>query len=195
MAEGNEGPFLAFLILVLVVGAGSFLFGDFNNRFTKVFRQATIWVMIFLGTVLLFSFRHDIEAALLSNSTMQVEGDVIVLTRASDGHFYATLDVNAAPIEFVVDTGATSIVLSKSDATRAGLDPDNLVFSGRANTANGVVETAPARVAVMQLGDRIDRNLRVSVNGGELDTSLLGMAYLNRFGRLEIERNKMRLYP
>lgn len=195
MADGNDGAFLAFLLIVIAGCLGSFLFGDFTNRFAKVFRQAMIWVLIFLTTVLLFSFRHDIEAALSSGGSVQTQGDTIVLTRAADGHFYATLEVNGWDVNFVVDTGASNVVLRHQDAAKVGLDPAKLVFSGRARTANGVVETAPARVREMRLGERIDRNVRVSVNSGELDTSLLGMTYLSRFGRLEIERNKLRLFP
>jgi len=98
-------------------------------------------------------------------------------------------------VKFIVDTGATSIVINQADARRIGLKPDQLVYLGRARTANGEVRTAQAQVARMQMGARVDRDVQVSVNGGALDTSLLGMAYLNRFSRLEIERNKMRLHP
>jgi aspartyl protease family protein len=195
MSVENQSPLLLFLIFVLIVGVGSLLFGDFNNRFTRLFRQATVWTMIFLGTVLLFSFKDDIEDALLSRRNVVVEGSDIVLSRARDGHFYATLEINGADVEFIVDTGASQVVLTLEDATRAGLNPESLGFVGRAQTANGMVRTAPVTLEDVRLGERIDTNLRASVNQGALDTSLLGMTYLNRFQKIEIERNKLRLIP
>jgi aspartyl protease family protein len=195
MSVENQSPLLLFLIFVLIVGVGSLLFGDFNNRFTRLFRQATVWTMIFLGTVLLFSFKDDIEDALLSRRNVVVEGSDIVLSRARDGHFYATLEINGADVEFIVDTGASQVVLTLEDATRVGLNPESLGFVGRAQTANGMVRTAPVTLEDVRLGERIDTNLRASVNQGALDTSLLGMTYLNRFQKIEIERNKLRLIP
>ena len=62
--------------------------------------------------------------------------------RSADGHYYLTMEVNGAPIRFVVDTGATELVLSRADAERAGIDTGGLIYSGRAFTANGMVETA-----------------------------------------------------
>jgi len=53
-------------------------------------------------------------------------------------------------------------------------------------TANGTVRTASARVDEITLGDIRDTGLRVSVNEGEMPQSLLGMAYLRRFARIEI---------
>ena len=115
--------------------------------------------------------------------------------RQSDGHFYATLDVNGAPVRFVVDTGATGIVLSRRDAEQAGFDIDALVFSGRARTANGPVQTAFVRLDTLEFAGRRDAGLRASVNGGQLDTSLLGMDYLGRFDRIEISGQTLRLVP
>ena len=195
MTEDINSPLLLFLVFVLIVGVGSLLFGDFNNRVSRLFRQAAIWVMIFLGAVLLFSFRGDLEDALLSRNTVAMDGNAVVLERARDGHFYASIMVNGVEIPFVVDTGATQVVLTQADAQRVGIDTDQLRFLGLAHTANGTVRTAPVTLQEMRLGERVDQNVRASVNGGELFTSLLGMSYLNRFSKLEIERNRMRLLP
>jgi aspartyl protease family protein len=86
----------------------------------------------------------------------------------------------------VVDTGATDIVLTKEDAARAGLDPDSLRYLGRAGTANGEVRTAYVRLNDVRLGDITDRDVAAVVNGGQMDQSLLGMGYLQRWGRIEI---------
>jgi len=182
-------------LLILLILVASFLFGDFRKRLSKNLQSAAIWFLIFLSAIALYGFKGTIESQLFPRTTVQQIGDEIVLTRAGDGHFYATLTVNDADITFVVDTGATNVVISRDDALRVGIDPDTLAYTGRAQTANGTVETANVRLDEVRFANRTDRNLRASVNGGQLDTSLLGMAYLNRFSTIQISGNQMRLIP
>ena len=91
----------------------------------------------------------------------------------------------------MVDTGATEMVLNIDDARRAGIDVDNLAYLGRANTANGVVRTASVQLETVELGSVLDRNFPASVNGGQMDGSLLGMTYLSRFDTLEIKDREL----
>lgn len=195
MLMSSDDTALIFYSLILIIVLGSFLFGDFRNRLSQSLRHAAIWILIFLSAVTLYGFRDTIEAQLFPASAVMREGEDIILTRARDGHFYATLDVNGAPVRFVVDTGATGIVLSRRDAEQAGFDIDALVFSGRARTANGPVQTAFVRLDTLEFAGRRDAGLRASVNGGQLDTSLLGMDYLGRFDRIEISGQTLRLVP
>ena len=106
--------------------------------------------------------------------------------RARDGHYYLTVGINDTPVRFVVDTGASEMVLTQSDALRAGLDPDTLNYLGRANTANGEVRTAFVRLDAVTLGNTTDRNVGAVVNQVDMKQSLLGMGYLERWGRIEI---------
>ncbi len=191
----NVDPAMLIYLLILLIGVGSFIFGDFRNKLSENLQSAAIWVLIFFGAVVLYGFKDSIESQLFPRTTLQQMGDEIILTRARDNHFYATLTINDADITFVVDTGATNVVISRDDALRIGLNPDELSYMGRAQTANGTVRTADVRLDEVRFANRTDRNLRASVNGGELDTSLLGMAYLNRFTTIQISGNQMRLIP
>ena len=101
--------------------------------------------------------------------------------------------MNDAPIRFVVDTGATGVVLSQSDAERAGFDLDDLNYYDRARTANGEVRTAPVVLDQVSLGGIEDNALPAFVNEGDLFGSLLGMSYLQRWSRIEIGDGKMTL--
>lgn len=188
-------PAILIYLVILLIGVGSFLFGDFRNKLSQNLQSAAIWVLIFFGAVVVYGFKDTIEGQLFPRTSVQQIGEEIVLTRAGDGHFYATLTVNNADITFVVDTGATNVVISRDDALRVGIDPDTLNYLGRAQTANGTVRTADVRLGEVIFGNRTDRNLRASVNGGELDTSLLGMSYLNRFSTIQISGNQLRLIP
>lgn len=188
-------PALVFYLLVLLVIGGSLIFGDFKNRFARALHQLGIWAVILSAATIIFSMREDIEARLFPAAAVAVEGGEIVLTRAGDGHFYATLSLEGTDITFIVDTGASQVVISREDAMRIGINPDELRYLGRARTANGVVKTARVRLEEVRFGERVDKGLLASVNGGPMDMSLLGMAYLSRFSRIEIVGQTMRLVP
>lgn len=115
------------------------------------------------------------------------------MPRSPDGHYHLTLDVNGTPLRFIVDTGATDIVLSREDALRVGIDPTTLRFFGRAVTANGTVQTARVTLESVTLGPHTDHNVPARVNGGSMTGSLLGMGYLERFQRVEISRDRLTL--
>ena len=115
----------------------------------------------------------------------------IILPLQSDGHFQATLIINDTPVEFIVDTGASEIVLTQADAERIGFNLDRINFMNIALTANGTVRTAPVRLATVQFGPHTDTNVRAMINGGELFQSLLGMSYLRRFGSIELTPDAM----
>lgn len=156
-------------------------------------RQGMVWFILFLIVIFGYGIWTDIQ----SNSKLQfaretTDGQVII-PKGSDGHFHATLLVNDTPINFLVDTGATQIVLSMKDAQELGFDPSKLTFWNVANTANGPVRTAPVRLETMILGPYMETNLRASVNEGALEVSLLGMEYLSRFSSVQLSPTELRL--
>lgn len=152
----------------------------------RTLQQAMGWVLIFLAVIAAVGLWDDIRRTALPGRAAVAAQGRIEVPRAPDGHFYLTLMVNDAPVNFMVDTGASNVVLRAEDARRAGIDTAELVYSGRANTANGMVRTAPVQLDRIGLGPVTDRNVRAWVNAGDMDQSLLGMSYLERWGRIEI---------
>jgi len=175
----------------LVLGAGFLLRSKL--KLGQTLQMASTWALIFIGAIAAAGLWGDIQDDLLVNQTRFDDSGTITIPRSADGHYYLTLDINGASADFIVDTGATDIVLSRADAAAAGLDPDNLNFFGRANTANGVVRTAPVRLDSVIIGPHEDTNVPAVVNEGDLDQSLLGMGYLQRWGRIEIAGGEMQL--
>ena len=189
--DNDEVARLAYLILLALAVGGWFIVEQRQNL-GRVIKQAAVWGMIFIGAVAAVGLWSDIRDDVLPRQAVVGTG-IIEVPRRFDGHYYLTLQLNSVDVEFIVDTGATDVVLTMQDARRVGLDPDNLAFSGQANTANGIVRTAFTRVDEVRLGDIIDRNLSISVNGGKMDGSLLGMSYLRRFESIEIRGDKLLL--
>ena len=162
-----------------------------RGQMGKTLRQFGLWALIFGGIIMAYGIWEDISRNSAGSFARVNERGNVVLEKHRDGHFHATVVINGAPIDTLVDTGATLTVLTAQDATRAGFDIDRLQYSGQARTANGIVATAPIRLDRVALGPFEERNVRAAVNGGNLDKSLLGMEFLSRFGRLEITRDQL----
>jgi aspartyl protease family protein len=182
---------LLYLVVLLVGVLGLFLYGR-GERLGRSLRDLAVWGLIILMVVIAYGFRDTLRRQLFPAAMVQT-GDAIELRRASDGHFHAELEVNGRRVRFMVDTGASEVVLSRRDAERVGIDPARLAYLGIARTANGTMATAPVRLGVVRFGDFADTDVPASVSGGALDVSLLGMSYLDRFARIEIEGDRMLL--
>lgn len=118
-------------------------------------------------------------------------GTAIVLTAGTNGHFRTTGQINGKSIEFMVDTGASSVVISQADADRLGLDYKNAP-QGWASTANG---TAPFRLitlSAVRIGDVEVANVEAAVIPAPMRGALLGNSFLMRF-QMKRENDVMRL--
>lgn len=181
---------IAYLVLL---GAALVMWFIAQNRQSKskVFQQAMVWGLIFIGIVAAYGLWGDIRHDVLPRQSYAANDATVSVPRAPDGHYYLTLTVNDTPVRFVVDTGATEIVLTQRDAERIGLDPDTLAYLGAANTANGRVRTARVALDDVVLEGFEDSNIPAYVNEGTMKESLLGMRYLSRFGSLQISNNTL----
>ncbi|WP_136440871.1 retropepsin-like aspartic protease family protein [Pacificoceanicola onchidii] len=180
-----------FIYLAILAGALLFWFliENRDSLGTKV-KQMAAWALIFLGVIAAIGLWGDIRQTVQPRQAVFEDQGRIELPLMPDGHYYAVLEINGAPVRFVVDTGASGVVLTQSDAERVGLKTEDLAFYSEAMTANGLVRTAPVRLADVALGPFTDSDVRAFVNEGEMDTSLLGMTYLQRFDRIEISNGR-----
>jgi len=190
--SGDDRAYMFYLSILLFFIGGSFLFNR-RKRLSQTVQQAAIWGLIFVGVILAYGFSDTLQNQLLPSRAVKINAESYTLERQRDGHFYLTLKVNNQPVEFIIDTGASQIVLSKADARKIGFDPESLAYWGRATTANGEVRTASVVLDLVELGDITDQGIKAAVNGGDLDGSLLGMTYLSRFQELSIRGNTLTL--
>lgn len=177
--DPDNYPRLIFLSLLILSLLG-WLIVEFRSRFGQTLRSMAAWGLIFIGLMAGFGLWQDIRVNLPPLQKVETSGE-IRLPRSEDGHYYAQLTIKGTKVLFMVDTGASQVALSQKDAKRLGFDPDSLVFSGRAQTANGTIRTAQVTLEKVELGPYQDDKIRASVGDGELGTSLLGMSYLDRY--------------
>lgn len=181
---GDQIASFAYLALLGTAVAGWFFMQN-RESLGKTLQQVAIWAFLFIGAIAAVGLWMDIRGDIVPRQSVLADGTIEV-PQAQDGHYYLNLQINGEPVRFVVDTGATEMVLSRADAKRVGIDADNLAYLGNAFTANGIVRTASVTLDAVALGPVTDYDVRALVNEGDLYGSLLGMGYLNRFERIEI---------
>lgn len=174
------------------------------------------WAFRYLGMVvavgLVFaSFQHGDWSAWLARYARDDQGSVAaarsrpsaprhdgydadvehVIEAGPHGHYVIEAMVNGRPVTFLVDTGATEIVLTLDDARRLGFEPRTLRYTQRFRTANGEVRGAPVRLREIRIGQLQLYDLQASVNEAPLGISLLGMSFLERLAGYEVRDGRL----
>ena len=140
---------LTYLVLLGAAICASAIVAGRNNL-GRMAQQAAIWALIFVGVIGAYGLWGDISQTVNPRQTDLSEGR-IAMPRGAGGHYFVEIAVNNTPVRFIVDTGASHVVLSERDARRVGIDPATLTYSGMAITANGAVRTAPVLLDQMTL--------------------------------------------
>ncbi len=152
----------------------------------RVVVSAMAWVGIGATLAAGWHYREDVGYAVdrlrgqfvPSLAVVHAPGEV-ELRRAWDGHFRADARVNGRTIRMMVDTGASMVLIPFERAAAIGIDPELLSFSMPVSTANGATTVAPVRLATVQVGPIVLRDVEAAVaRRGRLETPLLGMSFL-----------------
>jgi aspartyl protease family protein len=124
-------------------------------------------------------------------SAPQGGGSEIVLTAGRNGHFRTLGQINGRSVEFMVDTGASSVVIGQEEADRLGIDYRNGPM-GIAETANGRAPFRLVTLTSIRIGDVEIANVEAAVIPAAMRGVLLGNSYLMRF-QMKRENDVMRL--
>ena len=116
----------------------------------------------------------------------------VTLGADSRGHFGIAPTINGVRIPMLVDTGASSVVLTGKDAHVIGINPASTDFAVKMATANGIVLVAPVMLKEIAVGDIVVRDVRaVVVPEDRLQMSLLGMTFLSKLSRFEVTGDRL----
>jgi aspartyl protease family protein len=114
-----------------------------------------------------------------------VDDGAAQIVKAADGHFWAEAKVDGRAVRFLIDTGATAVALSQTDAKRLGIDTQALDYSYKVMTASGETRAASVKLASVSVAGAQVRDVEALVVEKGLETSLLGMSYLGRLSSFQ----------
>jgi aspartyl protease family protein len=183
---------------------GAALLTMFRERFTQAIFAALLWVVVGLLLVIGYSYRFELSdvadrvlAELIPGHVIS-HGRSVEVARTSAGDFDLTAQINGARLPMVLDTGASSVVLTHDDAKAAGLPLEVLNYTVNIDTANGRTRAAPVTIDRIAIGGLEERSVEaLVVQPGQLRTSLLGMSFLNRLQSWQVNGDRLILrgYP
>jgi aspartyl protease family protein len=111
----------------------------------------------------------------------------VVLTANDYGHFHADAEINGRKVDFMLDTGATFVALSYETAQALGLAPQNMRFSGRSTTANGVARVASTIIDAIRIEGIIVKEVpAVVAEPGRMTQNLLGMSFIKQLSGFQL---------
>ncbi|HEY1748733.1 MAG TPA: TIGR02281 family clan AA aspartic protease [Xanthobacteraceae bacterium] len=203
-AAGLSGADLASLaqkIVVLVI-AGAVALMLFRERFAQALTAALFWVALALILVVGYSYRFELHdaadrmmAELAPGHAATTAGRTVQVARAANGDFAVNTQVNGARVSMVLDTGASSVVLTREDAKAAGLPLEVLNYTVSIDTANGRTLAAPVTLDRLGIGGLVEHSIAALVaQPGQLKVSLLGMSFLNRLQSWEVRGDRLLLH-
>ena len=172
-------------------------------RLGDVARQLAIWTLIILALVAGYQYRYELQdvayrvtGGLVPGSPLTIREDggqiSVMLDKSRNGHFEARATVDGVPIRLLVDTGATTTVISNADASKVGIDTDSLRFNVPVMTANGPGRAARATADSISVGDITRRRVPILVaEPGRLGQSLLGMNFLGTLSGFDVRGDRL----
>jgi aspartyl protease family protein len=201
----NEGALSGddWATLLLYGGVGLLLArmvpGLFRGRLLAGFAALGLWVVLF-GTALV-GYAYRTELGVVGERVLAVTFPGTVVTtgfheatvfRQFDGQFSLVAEAGAVRLPFVVDTGASTVVLRAEDAARLGLKARRLTYDIPVATANGHAVTAAVTLPALAIGPLVEHDVDALVaKPGALHENLLGMSFLNRLASVTFSRDRL----
>ena len=188
------------LKIALVIFAGGLVLVIFRERLSKALEAMAFWAVVGLLLVVGYSYRFELRdvadrvIAELMPGHVARHGQNAEVVRGRRGDFALAAHINGAKIPMVLDTGASSVVLTQEAAKAAGLPIEVLNYTVNVDTANGRTRAAPVTLDRLAVGGLMERSVPALVaQRGQLKSNLLGMSFLNRLESWEVRGDKLRM--
>ena len=188
------------LKIALVVFAGGLVLVLFREKLSKALEATMFWAVIGLLLVVGYTYRFELRdvadrvIAELMPGHVAGHGRNVQVVRGNGGDFGVAAHINGTKIPMVLDTGASSVVLTQEAAKAVGLPIEVLNYTVNVDTANGRTRAAPVTLDRIAVGGLTERAVPALVaQPGQLKTNLLGMTFLNRLESWEVRGDKLRM--
>jgi aspartyl protease family protein len=133
-----------------------------------------------------YADRFNLDARAPAAATTTNGDAMLAVPRGANGQFQVDAVVGGQQVSFLIDTGASLVVLTAEEAARLGIRPSAHDRTARMQTANGVVEASRVRLAEINVGPLTVQDVEaVVMPKGRLGQNLLGMSFLSRLRRFE----------
>lgn len=191
---------LIFLLIILIFVAGG-TFGR-RRRAGELISGAAMWVAILGVALIAYSYRVEITGVAgrifgelaPGVAVVNAERGTATFRRGLGGHFEVNATINGHTTPMIFDTGASAVVLTTADARAAGIDTNNLRFDIPVSTANGTGMAARTTLDTVEVGGIMRHDVRAFISeDGALETSLLGMTFLETLSRYAVTSNALEL--
>jgi aspartyl protease family protein len=197
--EENQMRLTYLVILLVLVGSG--LMVRWRDRpKLKWLQHGLIWAGLGLVLVVGYSFRTEFSslwtrmlAEVMPGRAIELNAGTAVVRADADRHFRIDAEVDGARVRFLLDTGASMVVLNRRDAQNLGFELDKLAFTQRTQTANGVGVGARVILREIRIGPIKVKNIRAMVNKAPMSTSLLGVNFLERLSSYSVQNGTLTL--
>ncbi|ESY72365.1 TIGR02281 family clan AA aspartic protease [Mesorhizobium sp. M0051] len=121
-------------------------------------------------------------------------GRRVVVAADDRGHFSSAFKLNGRQIDGMIDTGATLVAINISTARRIGLSLNPSEFTHEVSTANGTIKAAVAVIDRLQIGSiTVNEVQTIVLDDKALRTNLIGMSFLNRLDKYQVENGTLLL--
>ncbi|WP_127752397.1 TIGR02281 family clan AA aspartic protease [Devosia sp. 1566] len=199
LTQAQTAQLLPLLILLVVFAGGAF---GRRRRASELFGAIGLWVAIFAIAAVSYSYRDELVgiAGRVAGelrpgvAVVDAERGIATFRRGMGGHFEIAATINGHTTPMIFDTGASAVVLTEADAEAAGIDTSRLRYSIPVATANGTGQAARVRLDQIEVGGIVREGVTAFVaERNALETSLLGMTYLETLSRYSVSQNSLEL--
>ena len=132
------------------------------------------------------------QKARRANGRAGLAGRSLDIPRDARGHFQTDGRIDGQRVNFMIDTGASLVALNEKSAARFGLRPSRSDYNATVTTANGTIKAARTRLAMIELGGLVVRDVDAMVLPDEaLSENLLGLSFLSKLKRFEYANGRL----
>ena len=173
--------------------------GLFHGRFLAGLASLGIWVALFGAALTGYAYRSELHVvgervlAVVFPGTVVPTGErAVTVFRQRDGQFSIVASAGTVRLSFILDTGASTVVLRAEDAARLGIATRKLAYDIPVSTANGHALTAAVVLPLLRIGPIGERDVDALVaKPGALHENLLGMSFLNRLASFTFSQDRL----
>lgn len=194
-------PLLALTMAAILLGVGAGMLAATHPRLGQALRNAAylgLVAALLLTVAQVEGHNNRSDAALLLDRARPagIVGKETVIAMRADGHFWVKAQLNGAPVDFLIDTGATYTGVSSRVAKRVGLRSAAGDAGVILETANGPIVASMGTADSLRFGGVEANGLPVAISpDGEVDTNVIGMNLLSQLGAWRVEGDRLILVP